>query len=109
MLQITRMAAEEGKSEEGGKKSRRLSGEPPLQEDLHFPPLVKFNPPNKLPTNACIIGRKRNLSGGGKNNMSSNKAAVEVAKEVESKYFHDTIYSTERTWVGGRLWRRSGV
>ena len=25
--------------------------------------------------------------------MSRHKAAVEVAKEVESKYFHDTIYS----------------
>ena len=76
----------------GSKRSKRLSGEPPLDEDFHFPPLKAFNPPDKLPSNASIIGRLRMLSGGGKQNMPIKKAMVEVAKEVESKYFHDTIF-----------------
>ena len=74
-----RMAAEGGSSE--GKKSRRLSGEPALHED-HFPPLTQFNPPDKLPSMASVIGRLRNLSGGGRSNMISHKAVLEVAKEV---------------------------
>ena len=45
------------------KKSKRLSREPPLDEDFHFPPLKTFNPPDKLPTHASIIGRLRKLIG----------------------------------------------
>ena len=80
------MAAESSSN----KKSRRLSGEPALHDD-HFPPLSKFHPPDKLPSLASIIGRVRMLSGGGKKNLSTDKAVLEVAKEVESKYFHDTV------------------
>ena len=65
---------------------------PALDENVHFPPLRTFNPPDKLPTYASVVGRLRWLSGGRKNNMPINQAIVEVAKEVESKYFHDTIF-----------------
>ena len=91
------MAAEQGSSE--GKRSRRLSGEPALQDDIHFPPLSKFNPPDKLPTIASIIGRLRMLSGGGRNNMPANKAVLEVAKEVESKYYHDTVFCKSESQI----------
>ena len=74
-----------------GKKSRRLSGEPALHVD-HFPLLLKFDPPDKLPTFASVIGRMRSLCAGGKNNMTKDNAAVEAAKEVMCKYYHDTIY-----------------
>ena len=84
------MAATEGSS--GVKKSRRLSGEPALEEDLHFPLLAHFNPPDKLPSISSVIGRVRMLSGGGNNNMSREKAVQEVTKEIESKYYHDTVY-----------------
>ena len=87
----------------GGIKSRRLAGEPALQEDLHFPPLDKFYPPDKLPTIASIIGRMRSLSGRGKCNMTGHKAALEVAKEVESKYFHDTIYCMGIRWITNKV------
>ena len=73
-------------------KSRRLSGEPCLEENVNFPPLEKFSPPDKLPTNASILGRIRYLSGGGKRNMLADQAMIEVAKEVEAKYYHDTVY-----------------
>ena len=92
------MAAEQGSSE--GKRSRRLSGEPDLRDDIHFPPLSKFNPPDKLPTIASIIGRLRMLSGGG--NMPANKAVLEVAKEVESKYYHD-LRDGKRKAKAGRM------
>ena len=94
------MAAEGASSER--KKSRRLSGEPALHED-HFPPLTQFNPPDKLPSMASVIGRLRNLSGGGRSNMSSHKAVLEVAKEVEAKYFHDTIYCKSFTTITKRI------
>ena len=81
------------------KRSKRLSGEPPLDEDFHFPPLKVFNPPDKLPTYASIIGRLRMLAGGGKSNMPINKAIAEVAKEVESKYFHDTVYCKSKASI----------
>ena len=74
------------------KKRRRLSGEPCLEENINFPPLERFNPPDKLPTYASIVGRIRYLSGGGKRNMPADKAIVEVAKEVEAKYYHDTVF-----------------
>ena len=82
-------------SEEAGpdpKRSRRLSGEPALYENIQFPELTKFNPPDKLPTIASVIGRLRYLMGGGKKNMEKERALREVAKEVEAKYYHDTIY-----------------
>ena len=83
------MAASQGPSE--NKKCRRLSGEPALEEDLHLPPLTKFNPPEKLPSTASVIGRMRMLSGGGKSNMSREMAVKEVTKEVDAKYYLDTI------------------
>ena len=70
-----------------GKKSRRISGELALHVD-YFPVLLKFNPPDKLPTYASVIGRMRSLCAGGKSNMSKDNAAVEVAKEVMCKYYH---------------------
>ena len=79
-------------SDPSGKRSRRLSGEEVLDEDCHFPLLSKFNPPDKLPTIAGVIGRLRMLSGGGKKNLSRQQAVAEVSKEVESKYFHDTVF-----------------
>ena len=91
------MAAEQGSSE--GKRSRRLSGEPALQDDIHFPPLSQFNPPDKLPTIVSIIGRLRMLSGGGRNNIPANKAVLEVAKEVESKYYHDTVFCKSESQI----------
>ena len=60
-LQICKMA----EPAEGGRKSRRQSGEPALHED-HFPPLKKINPPDKLPTKASVIGKMRSLCTGGK-------------------------------------------
>ena len=73
------------------KKSRRQSGEPALHVD-HFPLLERFNPPEKLPSYCSIIARMRMLSAGGRSQMTSDKAAVEVAKEVIYKYYRDTIY-----------------
>ena len=52
------------------RRSRRLSGEPVLDEDCHFPMLSKLNPPDKLPTVASIVRRLRMLYGGGKRNMT---------------------------------------
>ena len=77
-----------------GKRSRRLSGEPVLEEDFHFPLLSKFHPPDKLPTVASVVGRLRMLCGGGKNNtcMTRPQAVAEVTKEIESKYYHDTVH-----------------
>ena len=72
-------------SDPSGKRSRRLSGEEVLDEDCHFPLLSKFNPPDKLPTIAGVIGRLRMLSGGGKKNLSRQQAVAEVSKEIESK------------------------
>ena len=74
------------------KKSRRLSGEPCLDEEVNFPCLEKFNPPDKLPAVASVLGRIRFLSSGGKKNMPIDQAIVEVSKEVEAKYYHDTVY-----------------
>ena len=74
------------------RRRRRLSGEPVLDEDCHFPMLSKFNPPDKLPTVASIVGRLRMLCGGGKRNMTRQQAVAEVSKEIESKYYHDTIH-----------------
>ena len=76
------------------KTSRRLSGDPPLHlpDDDAFPLLAQFNPPTKLPTKASVIGQLRYLSGGGKRNMTRAQAVIEVAKEVEDKYFHDTVH-----------------
>ena len=84
----------DGDSEGSSKRSRRLSGEPPLHlpDDDAFPPLTRFNPPTKLPTKASAIGRLRHLSGGGKRNMTRAEAVKEVAKEVEDKYHHDTVH-----------------
>ena len=64
-------------SEEAGpdpKRSRRLSGEPALDENIQFPELTKFNPPDKLPTIASVIDRLRYLMGGGKKNMEKERA-----------------------------------
>ena len=83
---------------EEARRSRRQSGEPALHGD-HFPPLKKFNPPDKLPTKASVVGRVRYLCSGGKNNMSNDKAAVEVAKEVYSKYFHDTVFCLSKSKI----------
>ena len=85
------------------KRSRRQSGEPALQEDLHFPPIPKFNPPDKLPTLASVIGRIRMLSGGGKHNLDIKSAIVQVTKEVESKYFHDTIYCKSTSQISRQI------
>ena len=79
--------------DDSGKRSRRLSGAPVLDEDFHFPLLKKFNPPDKLPTIGSVIGRLRMLSGGGKRNMTRQQAVTEVSKEIESKYYHDTVFS----------------
>ena len=75
------------------KRSRRISGEPVLEEDFHFPLLSKFHPPDKLPTVASVVGRLRMLCHRGKNNMMTRQQAVaEVSKEIESKYYHDTVH-----------------
>ena len=89
----------------GAKKSRRLSGEPALEEDLHFPLLDHFNPPDKLPNIASVIGRVRKLTGGGKglSMMSKDKAVQEVTKEIESKYFHDTIYCHSQRHINTKV------
>ena len=63
-----------------------------MEENVNFPPLEKFDPPDKLTTSASIVGRIRYLSGGGKRNLAADKAIVEVSEEVEAKYYHDTVY-----------------
>ena len=83
-----KMDAEAGPS--SIRKSRRLLGEPALHED-YYSALTRFNPPDQLPTKASIIGRMRMLCVGGWGH-TSHKAAVEVAKEVISKYFHENFY-----------------
>jgi hypothetical protein len=74
------------------KRSRRQSGEPVWDADEIFPRFDKFQPPTKLPSIRSAIGRLRNLTSGGKYNMSFEKASREVAKQIFSKYYHDTIY-----------------
>ena len=72
--------------------SKRQSGEPVWDADENFPPFDKFQPPTKLPSIRSVIGRLRNLTSGGKYNMSFERASRETAKEIFSKYYHDTIY-----------------
>jgi hypothetical protein len=59
--------------------------------------------PRQAATIASIIDRMRNLSGGGKSNMSGHKAALEVAKEVESIYYHDNIYCMLQRWTNKKV------
>ena len=73
------------------KKSRRQSGEPAWEFD-HFPPSAKFQPPSKLPTVNSVVGRVRHLTQGGKYQMKREDASKQVALEIESKYYHDTVY-----------------
>ena len=75
----------------GRKRSRRQSGEPVWEAD-HFPANAKFQPPTKLPTFKSVIGRVRYLTQGGKHQMKRDQAIKQVALEVESKYYHDTVY-----------------
>ena len=97
---------EEAEASEG-KKSRRLSGEPAIHLD-HFPLLAKFDPPDMLPTYGSVLGVMRSLCGGGKNQMSNGDAAVETAKLVMCKYYHDTIYCHSQSTITKHLkdvWR----
>ena len=73
------------------KRSRRQSGEPAWEFD-HFPPSPKFQPPSKLPTVSSVVGRVRYLTQGGKYQMRKEDANKQVALEIESKYYHDTVY-----------------
>ena len=73
------------------KTSRRQSGEPAWEFD-HFPPSAKFQPPSKLPTVTSVVGRVRHLTQGGKYQMKREDASKQVALEIESKYYHDTVY-----------------
>ena len=73
------------------KKSRRQSGEIIWESD-HFPPCSKFQPPSKLPTIKSVVGRVRYLTMGGKHQERKDMAIKQVAMEVESKYYHDTVY-----------------
>ena len=76
----------------GGKKSRRLSGEPALDPDVNFPPSSKFQHPTKLPSWKSIISVMRYLTSGEKKTMSANEAAREVCKDIYCKYFHDSVF-----------------
>ena len=76
---------------QGRKRSRRQSGEPVWEAD-HFPANAKFQPPTKLPTFKSVIGRVRYLTQGGAYQMQRDMAIKQVALEVESKYYHDTVY-----------------
>lgn len=69
-----------------------MAGEPVLDADINFPALERFLPATQLPTLGSIIGRLRYLSSGGKRNWSHDQAILQVTVEVESKYYHDTVY-----------------
>ena len=73
------------------RKSRRQAGEIIWESD-HFPPVAKFQPPTKLPTLYSVIGRVIYLTQGGKNQLPREKAVKQLALEVESKYYHDTVH-----------------
>ena len=74
----------------GLKRSRRALGE--IDMDNDFPPCAIFQSSTKLHTTKSLIGMMRNLTLGRKYNMSTKYVAREVAKEVYSKYFHDSVY-----------------
>ena len=74
----------------GLKRSRRALGEIfTVDMDNDF----LLEPPTKRHTTKSVIGMMRNLTLGGKYNMSTRYVAREVAKEVYSKYFHDSVYT----------------
>ena len=62
-----------------------------------------FQPPTKLPTLRSVVGRVRFLTAGGKHQMSRDTAIKQVALEVESKYYHDTICCIPERTIERRL------
>ena len=71
-------------------KTRRESGD--INPDVEFPVLDKFLQPAKLPSYKSDIGVLQSLTAGGKHKVRHEDAVREVAKQVYSKWYHDTVY-----------------
>ena len=60
--------------------------------DKEFPSYNTFQPPKKLPTFQSVIGLLKYHLEMGSGVVTTNMAVNEVAKQVYSKYYHDTVY-----------------
>lgn len=65
-----------------------------------FPPMERFHQRNKLPTYKDVIGVMRNLTS---QSHPPNKAAMEVAKRVYSKWYHDSIFCHSMSTIKRRV------
>ena len=82
-------------------KTRAKSGG--FEPDVIFPPIPKFVPSSQLPTLKSVVGVLRYLTSGGKSNVKHDDALREVAKQVYSKWFHDTVYCLTLNGITHRL------
>ena len=82
-------------------KTRRQSGD--INPDVEFPLLNKFQHPTKLPSLKSVIGVLQSLTSGGKGSVSHEEAVREVAKQVYSKWYHDTVYCLALNSVQDRI------
>ena len=105
ILFFQKMASASSNSAPPQKKSRRLFGDSILDsttKDELFPSCEVFQPPTKLPAKKSIIGRMRCLLEG-KKKISVKQAARDVAREVETKYHNDTVYSVSYETIFRRV------
>ena len=88
-----------------GERSRNRSGGPLLDPEVVFPPLKKYVPGSQLPTNGSVISMVRFmlLGGGGGRGVTMSVCLREVAKQVYSKYYHDTVYCVSISTIQRRL------
>lgn len=87
--------------------STRSAG-PVYDPKFHFSPEEKFQPPNKLPTVKSVISSIRyhvkGIEGGtGGRGVSVKEAIREVAKQVYSKWFCDTVCCLSLSTIERRL------
>ena len=75
-----------------------------LDPDKDFPPCKYFQPPTKLPTVQSVIGMLRyHLEMVGIGKVTTDMAVQEVAKQVYTKYYHDTVFCVSLTTIHRRV------
>ena len=82
-------------------KTRHKSGE--IDPEFVFPALSTFSPPTQLPTLKSVLGVLQSLTSGGSAQTSHTMAVNEVAKQIFSKYYHDTVYCLSIAGIKKRL------
>ena len=76
----------------GSSQQRTSRSSGPLHDaDVEFPPMRSYEPKSKLPTIKSVIGMLRYHTGKGGAGKSAEIAVREVAKQIYSKWYHDTV------------------